>query len=67
MLVLDYKLFAEILTQAPLKTHGFKLRTRLTEEDMDHMTNFVRDKFDSVMTCLQDMPSTLLLVIRYHF
>ncbi|KAJ8922110.1 hypothetical protein NQ315_004042, partial [Exocentrus adspersus] len=60
----DYELFAEILTQAPLKTHGFKLKAKLTEEDYRHMTEFARERFDSIICCLQTMPRTLLLVIR---
>lgn len=62
---LDYELFAEILTQAPLRTYGFKLPYKLTEEDMKQMTEFARDRFDSVMCCIQTMPRTLLLVLRY--
>lgn len=61
---LDYELFAEILTQAPLRTHGFKLTYKLSEEDMKRMTEFARDRFDNVMCCLQEMPRTLLLVLR---
>ncbi|CAH1992486.1 unnamed protein product [Acanthoscelides obtectus] len=60
----NYVLFAEILTQAPLRTHGFKLITKLTEEDEKHMTEFARDRFDSIMECIQSMPRSLLLVLR---
>ncbi|KAJ8966574.1 hypothetical protein NQ314_003469 [Rhamnusium bicolor] len=60
----NYELFAEILTQAPLKTRGFILKAKLTEEDLKHMTEFARDRFDSIICCLQSMPHTLLLVIR---
>ncbi|KAG5872917.1 hypothetical protein JTB14_031075 [Gonioctena quinquepunctata] len=60
----SYDLFAEILTQAPLKTRGFKLKVKLTQEDLEHMTQFAKDRFDSVMCCLQTMPRSLLLVLR---
>nr|CAI5866331.1 unnamed protein product [Callosobruchus analis] len=60
----NHILFAEILTQAPLRTHGFKLITKLTEEDEKHMTEFARDRFDSIMDCIQNMPRSLLLVLR---
>lgn len=64
LFILDYELFAEILTQAPLRIHGFKLVYKLTEEDLKRMTEFARDRFDNVMCCLQAMPRTLILVIR---
>ncbi|XP_074027969.1 aarF domain containing kinase 5 isoform X3 [Leptinotarsa decemlineata] len=60
----NYELFAEILTQAPLKTSGFKLRSKLSEKDLQIMTDFAKNKFDNVMCCLQAMPRALLLVIR---
>ncbi|VEN59431.1 unnamed protein product [Callosobruchus maculatus] len=60
----NHILFAEVLTQAPLRTHGFKLITKLTEEDEKRMTEFARDRFDSIMDCIQSMPRSLLLVLR---
>lgn len=54
------------MTQSPLKTHGFQLRSKLSEDDLKRMTEFARDRFDNIMCCLQEMPRTLLLVIRYH-
>lgn len=62
--ILDYELFAGILTQTPLRVHGFKLTSKLSEDDMKRMTEFAKDRFDSVMCCLQAMPRTLLLVLR---
>ncbi|CAG9864475.1 unnamed protein product [Phyllotreta striolata] len=60
----NYELFAEILTQSPLKAQGFKLRARLTDEDLRQMTEYAKHRFDSVMVCLKEMPSSLLLVLR---
>ncbi|XP_045462368.1 uncharacterized aarF domain-containing protein kinase 5 [Harmonia axyridis] len=60
----DYQIFAEILAQAPLKTNNFRLKPKLTEEDMKVITDFARKRFDSIMCCLQTMPSSLLLVLR---
>lgn len=60
----DYQIFAEILAQAPLKTNNFRLKSKLTEEDMRVITDFARKRFDSIMSCLKKMPSTLLLVLR---
>ncbi|XP_018567138.1 uncharacterized aarF domain-containing protein kinase 5 isoform X2 [Anoplophora glabripennis] len=60
----NYELFAEILTQSPLKSYGFRLKVKLSEEDLKYMTEFARKRFDSIICCLQTMPCTLLLVIR---
>ncbi|XP_064216007.1 uncharacterized aarF domain-containing protein kinase 5 [Tribolium castaneum] len=60
----DYVVFAEILTQAPLRRHKFKLHIRLTDEDLKHMTEIARTRFDAIMKALRLMPTSLLLVIR---
>ncbi|CAH0547500.1 unnamed protein product [Brassicogethes aeneus] len=60
----NYEALAEILTQAPLRTRGFNLNAKLTEEDMQKMTEFARERFDIIMDCLKEMPRSLLLVIR---
>lgn len=57
-------MFAEILTQSPLKTYGFKLRAKLTEKELQEMADFARTKFENIMDCLRSMPRSLLLVIR---
>ncbi|CAG9840270.1 unnamed protein product [Diabrotica balteata] len=41
--VKDYELFAEILTQAPLKAQGFQLKVHLSEEDLQRMTEFAKE------------------------
>ncbi|RZC41152.1 putative aarF domain-containing protein kinase 5 [Asbolus verrucosus] len=60
----DYVTFAEILTQAPLRSHKFRLKVRLSEEDLKHITEVARTRFDSIMKALRLMPRSLLLVIR---
>lgn len=62
--LLDYEQLAEILTQAPLRTHQFKLKIRLSEQDLKYMTEFARNKFDTIIRVLKTMPRSLLLVIR---
>lgn len=63
----DFEMLAEILTQAPLKSRNFRLRTKLTDEDLRYMAEFARTRFDKIMTTLKDMPRSLLLVVRYTF
>ncbi|CAH1113187.1 unnamed protein product [Psylliodes chrysocephalus] len=62
--VKNHELFAEILTQQPLKSRGFKIKAQLTDEDLRQMTEFAKEKFDSIMICLKEMPRSLLLVLR---
>lgn len=60
----DYEIFAEILAQAPLKKTNFTLKNQLSDEELKMITQFARQRFDMIMSCLQKMPRTLLLVIR---
>ncbi|KAL1501705.1 hypothetical protein ABEB36_006986 [Hypothenemus hampei] len=60
----DYTMFAEVLTQSPLRTMGFKLKAKLTEEERNYMKKVAGEKFDQIVSCLQQMPRSLLLVIR---
>lgn len=60
-------MFAEILTQTPLRTTNFKLTTKLTEEDVNYMKDFASNRFNAVMAVLKDMPKTLLLILRFVF
>ncbi|KAK5642572.1 hypothetical protein RI129_008739 [Pyrocoelia pectoralis] len=60
----DYAMFAEILTQTPLKRSNFKLTTKVTEEDIKYMKEFAANRFDMVMSVLKHMPPSLLLILR---
>lgn len=62
--VRDYQLFAEILTQSPLKSYGFKLRSKLSDKELQEISDFAKTKFEDIMKCLKAMPRPLLLVIR---
>ncbi|KAF7269730.1 hypothetical protein GWI33_017248 [Rhynchophorus ferrugineus] len=60
----DYEMFAEVLTQAPLRSSGFKLKAKLTDSEEKYMRRAAGERFDQIVRCLQQMPRTLLLVIR---
>ncbi|XP_034254315.1 uncharacterized aarF domain-containing protein kinase 5 isoform X2 [Thrips palmi] len=60
----DHEMFAEILTQRPLKLHKYAIKTSLSSEDMQYMARMAQERFDKVIVALRQMPSTLLLVIR---
>lgn len=61
---LDCEILAEILTQRPVRMQGFKLTSRITEEQMQYMTEAARDRFEKTMHVLKIMPRSLLLVVR---
>ncbi|XP_066148999.1 uncharacterized aarF domain-containing protein kinase 5 [Euwallacea fornicatus] len=60
----DYIMFAEILTQAPLRSTGFKLKAAMTKQEETVMRKLAGDRFDQIVECLQQMPRSLLLVVR---
>lgn len=60
----DHEMFAEILTQRPLKLHKYAIKPSLSSEDMQYMARMAQERFDKVIVALRQMPSTLLLVIR---
>lgn len=64
IIFIDYEIFAEVLTQRPLKTTNFTLGLKLTDEDLRKITEFTKNRFDEIMAVLKDMPSHLLLVLR---
>lgn len=61
----DHHMFAEILTQRPLKLHNYTIKTSLSSEDLKYMSRMAQERFDKVILALRQMPPTLLLVIRY--
>ncbi|ERL95171.1 uncharacterized aarF domain-containing protein kinase 5 [Dendroctonus ponderosae] len=60
----DYTMFAEILTQTPLRTTGFRLKFKLSKQEEDYMRKVAGERFDQIVDCLQEMPNSLLLVLR---
>lgn len=63
--VLDCEVLAEILTQRPVKAKGFKLTSRITDEQMRYLQEAAKNRFDQIMEVLKVMPRSLLLVVRY--
>lgn len=50
--------------QRPLDMSG-SLSTRLTEKDIEYMQQMAKERFDTVLTTLKQMPKTMLFVIRF--
>ena len=63
---LDYKVLCEILLQHPFKwdSFGSLISVSMNREELQYMTNRVRDEFDEIMTVLKQMPSSLYIVVR---
>lgn len=62
---LDHDKFAEILLQMPLKVNDFKIKTRLSDDDIEYMQQIAKHRFDLIMNTLKQMPRDMLFVIRY--
>lgn len=62
-IILEHIIFAEILTQRPIKT-GIKVKKKLSAKDLDYMAQQAKDHFDKIMEALRSMPKPMLLVIR---
>ncbi|KAK8777715.1 hypothetical protein V5799_020945 [Amblyomma americanum] len=62
--VANYPVFCEILMQRPLQRQTFRLRNKLSSEDVAYMRNMVQTHFDEVMECIRSLPRPMLLVFR---
>lgn len=60
----DYDKLAEVLLQRPLDLGVNKLSTRLTEQDIAYMQHMAKERFDTVLNTLKQMPRQMLFVIR---
>lgn len=60
----DYDKLAEVLLQRPLDLGVNKLSTRLTEQDIAYMQQMAKERFDTVLNTLKQMPRQMLFVIR---
>lgn len=61
--VQNYAEFAEVLTQTPMKKE-FRLVTRLTQTDIDYISEVAQHRLDIITKTLKEMPRSLLFVIR---
>jgi aarF domain-containing kinase len=62
--VSNSKHFAEVLLQKPLDFHKFSLSTKYTEEELEYMKKVAAQRFDIIMSVLQQMPRKMLFVVR---
>eukprot|EP00794_Sanderia_malayensis_P014341 gene14342-15837_t len=62
----DYETFCQILLQRAFnfKKQGSLFKTKITDQDFQHLTSMAKDHFDKVMGVLKQLPSSMLLVFR---
>lgn len=62
----DYDKLAEILLQRPLNLGAGSpsLSFRLTDAELAYMQQMAKQRFDTVLTTLRQMPKTMLFVVR---
>ncbi|CAG9767963.1 unnamed protein product [Ceutorhynchus assimilis] len=60
----DYIMLAEVITQSPLRSTNFKLKQKLNKDEEDYMAKVAGERFDMIVNCLQQMPRSLLLIVR---
>ncbi|EDW19267.1 uncharacterized aarF domain-containing protein kinase 5 isoform X1 [Drosophila mojavensis] len=64
MNVVDYMKFASVLFQQPVTIEGPRIRSKLTQEDVDHIQKVAKEQFEIIMSTLREMPRCLLFVTR---
>lgn len=61
--VVEHVKFAEVLFQQPIRIHGGRIRSKLTQDDLDHIQKVARENFDVIMGTLRAMPRSMLFVM----
>ncbi|KAL8181481.1 UNVERIFIED_CONTAM: putative aarF domain-containing protein kinase 5 [Gekko kuhli] len=60
----DYFLFCEILLQRPIHMAQLAMSNVMTQEETTYMQDMAKNRFDSIMQVLKDLPRSMLLVFR---
>ncbi|XP_039287109.1 uncharacterized aarF domain-containing protein kinase 5 isoform X7 [Nilaparvata lugens] len=60
----DYMMFAEMLTQCPLRSNRWRLSLALNQDELKYLGKAAQNHFDQVTAVLKVMPKRLILVIR---
>ncbi|CAD7013783.1 uncharacterized aarF domain-containing protein kinase 5 isoform X2 [Ceratitis capitata] len=60
----DHMKFAEVLFQQPIRIHGGRIKTKLSESDIEYIQQVAKKNFELIMGTLKDMPRNMLFVVR---
>lgn len=56
--------FGEVLFQQPIRYQGGRLKSKLSNTDIEKMQKVAKENFDEIMCTLKEMPRNMLLVVR---
>ncbi|XP_067631604.1 uncharacterized aarF domain-containing protein kinase 5 isoform X1 [Eurosta solidaginis] len=60
----DHMKFAEVLFQQPIRIHGGRIKTKLSESDIEYIQQMAKKNFELIMNTLKEMPRNMLFVVR---
>ncbi|XP_036331035.1 uncharacterized aarF domain-containing protein kinase 5 isoform X1 [Rhagoletis pomonella] len=60
----DHMKFAEVLFQQPIRIHGGRVKTKLSESDIEYIRLVAKKNFELIMGTLKEMPRNMLFVVR---
>lgn len=60
----DHIKFAEVLFQQPIRIHGGRIKTKLSESDIEYIQQVAKKNFELIMGTLKEMPRNMLFVVR---
>ncbi|XP_011209813.2 uncharacterized aarF domain-containing protein kinase 5 [Bactrocera dorsalis] len=60
----DHMKFAEVLFQQPIRIHGGRIKTKLSESDIEYIQQVAKKNFELIMGTLKEMPRNMLFVVR---
>ncbi|XP_036223639.1 uncharacterized aarF domain-containing protein kinase 5 isoform X2 [Bactrocera oleae] len=60
----DHMKFAEVLFQQPIRIHGGRIKTKLSESDIEYIQQVAKKNFELIMSTLKEMPRNMLFVVR---
>lgn len=62
--IVEYMKFAEVLFQQPIHMRSGPIRSKLSQEELEHIRKIAKENFDVIMSTLKEMPRSMLFVVR---
>ena len=61
--IVEYMKFAEVLFQQPIRMRSGPIKSKLSQEELEHIRKVARENFDVIMSTLKEMPRSMLFVM----
>lgn len=61
--IVEYMKFAEVLFQQPIRMRSGAIKSKLSEEELEHIRKIARQNFEVIMSTLKEMPRSMLFVM----